>query len=202
MIKTIIFDLGGVVVGTFGKELIVNASKKLGIPPVELRKVMDKYEPDLQTGKLNHMEFWKKILRKKGTSVSDQTLKYLWLDPYKKDAKINRDIIKLIEKLKKKYVIGCICNGQEPHHTYNKKRRLFDYFDLYLLSSEVGIRKPDPKIFDLYLKKVNCTPNEAIFIDDEKRYLGTPKKLGINTILFKGTNQLKRELSKIIKKRV
>lgn len=195
MIKTIIFDLGGVVVSSFGKELVANASKKLGIKPDELRKLMNVYEPDLQTGKINHIEFLQKILKDKNLSIPVSILNTLWMNPYKKYAKINKNIIKLIKKLKKNYIIGCISNTHEAHNSYNRKRRLFDYFDIYLLSNQVGIRKPDKKIFELYLKKANYKPSEAIFIDDEEKLLINAKKLGIKTIHFKNIRQLKKELT-------
>ena len=193
MIKTIIFDLGGVVVGSFGKELIANTSKKLGIKPLELRKLMDIYEPGLQTGKINHIEFWQKILKHKNLFVSVSVLKTLWMEPYKKYAKIDKDMIELIKKLKRNYVIGCISNISEPHTSYNRERQLFNYFDICILSDEAGIRKPDKKIFELYLNKAKCKPSEAIFIDDEKKLLPNAIKIGINTIHFKNIKQLKKE---------
>lgn len=195
MIKTIIFDLGGVIVGSFGKELIISASKKLKIKPIELRRLMNVYEPDLQIGKINHIEFWQKILKHKNLSIPISVLKTLWMEPYRKYAKIDRNAIKLIKKLRKNYIIGCISNAQEPHNSYNKERGLLKHFDVCLLSNEVGIRKPDKKIFKLYLNKAKHKPSETIFIDDEKKLLVNAEKMGIDTIHFKSVKQLREELA-------
>lgn len=197
--KVIIFDLGGVVVSSFGKEFILNASKKLKISKKELRNLIKKYEPDLQKGRIDHIEFWNKILKDKKLNVSEKITKTLWIEPYKKYSKINKNVINLIKELKKDYIIGCISNSQEPHNTYNKKRGLFEYFSPCIISSQVGLRKPDKKIFQFFLKKAKCSPGGAIFIDDEKKLLVNANKLGIRTIHFKNYLQLKKDLNKILK---
>ena len=80
-IKTIIFDIGGVIVNSFGKELLDNTSKQLNIELTELRELMDIYEPDLQKGLISDVDFWKKIINdKKVTAPSDNFLEKLWID--------------------------------------------------------------------------------------------------------------------------
>ena len=107
MIKTIIFDLGGVIVGSFGKELVAYASERLNIEPTILRQLMDKYESDLQTGKINHIEFWERVLKEKNLSVSKEILAELWLVPYKEYARINPDMLTLVKSLHTNgYVVG------------------------------------------------------------------------------------------------
>lgn len=196
-IKSIAFDLGGVVVGAFGKQLVENASKKLEIEQEELRKLMNVYEPELQTGKIDHVTFWKRILAHKNKQVSDEILATLWMDPYKENALIDEEMVSLIKKLREKYVIGLISNAQEPHNTYNKERGLFDLFDILILSSEVSIRKPEKEIFELYLKKVNLKPEEVAFIDDEEKLLVNVASVGIKPIHYQGIEKLKKDLKEL-----
>lgn len=194
--KTIIFDLGGVVVNSLGLKLYDHCSKKLNIPVKKLAPVMEKYEPDLQIGKISHIQFWEKVI--KDLKIETKTnLEKLWLDPYKKHVKINKNMIKLIQQLKKKYIVGCISNTQEPHNTYNKNRGLLKHFNPCILSSEVKLRKPNKRIFQLYLKKAKVKPSEAVFIDDEAKNMKQAKKLGMKTITFKNITQLKSELKKL-----
>ena len=201
-IKTIIFDIGGVIVNSFGNELIDNASKHLQIKPSELRKFMDVYEPSLQKGLITEIDFWKKIINKKHSSVPpDSILKGLWIEIYEKTVKIDSEMIKFIKQLKKDYIIGCISNSIKSHTEFNRKRGLYKYFSSCILSDEVKIRKPDEKIFRLYLKKADCKPSEAIFIDDEKQLLVNAEKIGIHVIQFRNIKQLKKELAIIISKK-
>jgi len=50
-------------------------------------------------------------------------------------------------------------------------------------------------MFELYLEMTKCKPHEAIFIDDEAPLLVNAQKMGINTIVFRNIDQLKKELA-------
>jgi epoxide hydrolase-like predicted phosphatase len=54
--------------------------------------------------------------------------------------------------------------------------------DYFVESAIVGIRKPNPEIFQLALKKIGCKPEEAVFLDDIGSNLKAAKKLGIRCI--------------------
>ncbi|PVF97719.1 epoxide hydrolase N-termina [Serendipita vermifera] len=60
--------------------------------------------------------------------------------------------------------------------------RLKEFFDDYIDSSEVGLRKPDPAIYTLACKRNGVTPREVIMLDDLGMNLRTAKELGITTI--------------------
>lgn len=197
MIKTIVFDHGGVISNSIADEFLNFVSEKLGIEQKMLRDLMDKYEGDLQSGLFNHVEFWKKIIKEMGLELPDSKLKDLWLTPYIKFSKINPQMISLVNKLKENYRVGLISNTQEPHVSYNRKRGSYKYFDPVVLSNEVGFRKPDKKIFELYLEKVDLKPDEMVFIDDAEHNLTEAKEMGIHTILFKNYEQLTKELKKL-----
>jgi|GEM_PF-386517 len=197
-IKSIVFDLGGVVVGPFlGEQLIDYASPRLGIDKKELYDLIWIYEADLQKGKLDHVTAWKKILAHKNKEVSDKVLERLRLAPYRKTVFPNKEVVELVKELRRNYTVGCISNTQEPHVSHNRKLGLYDLFDVCILSCEVGMRKPDKEIFDLYMEKTGFKPNEIVFIDDERRLLVNVKKLGITPIHFQGIGKLKSDLRKL-----
>ncbi|MDP3965025.1 MAG: HAD-IA family hydrolase [bacterium] len=195
-IKTIIFDIGGVIVNSFGKELIDYTSGKLGIEQSRIRELMNRYEPSLQKGLISPTEFWKKIINENGSNVpSDNVLESLWIEPYVENVHIDEHMINLVKTLKNNYIVGCISNSIVPHTLYNKERELYSLFNPCLLSDEVHIRKPDKEIFELYLKMTKCEPHEAIFIDDEAPLLVNAQKMGMNTVVFQNIDQLKKELA-------
>ena len=55
----------------------------------------------------------------------------------------------------------------------------------YILSSEVGVVKPEPEIYQKLLKKYGIDPTESVFIDDIQANLDTAAELGFETILAK-----------------
>ena len=59
---------------------------------------------------------------------------------------------------------------------------VMDIFDAVLESSKLGVRKPDPRFYDLALEAVDVTPTEAVFLDDLGINLKPARALGITTI--------------------
>jgi len=56
------------------------------------------------------------------------------------------------------------------------------HFDVFVESSVVGIRKPDPRIFEIACTKLGIGPSEAIFLDDIGANLKSARALGMTTI--------------------
>lgn len=77
------------------------------------------------------------------------------------------DVIPTLTKLKDKYKLAIVTNGD-----YESQKRkldsinLYDLLDYTLISSEIGIRKPDPRIFKYACKKMNLNENECVYIGD------------------------------------
>jgi HAD superfamily hydrolase (TIGR01509 family) len=53
-------------------------------------------------------------------------------------------------------------------------------FDVFYLSQEIHLRKPNADIFEFVLNENSLTPNECLFIDDTKDNTDTAKKLGFH----------------------
>lgn len=62
-------------------------------------------------------------------------------------------------------------------------------FDDVVLSFQVGLAKPDPKIFTLAAERLGVQPEECLFVDDLARYLIGAEKVGMKTLHFQSTEQ-------------
>jgi len=182
MIKAIIFDMGGVLrkdadVKGFWKGSI--ASKKLRIK--------------FGTGLISVKEFVKK-----GAKLLNLTEKE-FLKKYKKEygkIKLKKDVFKIYKKIKlDKYILS---DNNPIHHSFEKKKfnKIFKIAKKNFLSQEIGMRKNTKKIFKFVLKEIGVKPKETIMIDNRPDCLSYAKKSGLNTILFKNSNQLKKDLKK------
>lgn len=60
---------------------------------------------------------------------------------------------------------------------------LVEIFDAQVISGEVGLRKPDPRIYRLALDKVGVTPEQAVFVDDAEPNTEAAEALGIAAVL-------------------
>ena len=73
----------------------------------------------------------------------------------------------------------------------------FDWFDDILISGEVKLAKPDPRIFSLLLDKIGRAASECIYIDDSFENVEVSKQMGFRPIHFKSAVQLERDLAKM-----
>lgn len=194
MIKAIIFDYGGVL--TLGKfeDIYCKLAELLKIDTDEFLNFRDKSLRGMFLGRITTEKFCEMV--KKEFKLDCDVIEY-YKEAYSEiiNKNINDDILKLIKKLKDNYKIVLLSNILKLHADINKKNGLFSDFDELILSCEVGFVKPDPRIYNLTLKKINLNPEECIFIDDSKDNIKAAYEIGIKTVLYKNKEDLIRNLN-------
>lgn len=104
----------------------------------------------------------------------------------------NIEAYQLVPELKKKYKVIVLSNINQLHFEYLKENfRIFDPFDKIVLSYEVGVRKPDPKIYQYALELFSLQPQEAFYIDDRLDLIEQADRLSIAGVQFKSAQSLK-----------
>ncbi len=89
----------------------------------------------------------------------------------------------LLGRLSRRFRLAVIANQSAGAEERLRRYGLLDYFDFVLGSADIGLQKPDPRIFRLALEKAGCTPHEAAMIGDRPDYDIYPaKQLGLRTI--------------------
>ena len=81
------------------------------------------------------------------------------------------DAVQTLEALRPRFKLGLVTNG--PSRTQRPKIeqfQLIDYFDLLIVSEEVGVAKPDPTIFAIALERLGVAPSEALFVGDSPEF--------------------------------
>ncbi len=195
MYKLIIFDLGGVLF-TDGSNLFIQFLSKEYLLPVEDIKYVISGEigTAYREGKITRDEFWKKVLEKLPIKGDASLLEEQWINSY--------DLIDetkaIIQPLRRHYSLFYLSdNVKERVDALNSKFQFLSLFDGGVFSHEVGVRKPDPRIYKAILEKAHMKPEESVFIDDKESNLLPAKTLGIETILFTSPKQLRIDLERI-----
>ena len=104
----------------------------------------------------------------------------------KADFIINEGVIETIKKLSNNYKLSILSNAlpSRRHHELLIEN-LIEYFEPIIISFEIGLHKPDRKIFEYALEKSSFQPNEIAFIDDKIENLVTAQSVGFGQcILF------------------
>jgi 2-haloacid dehalogenase len=76
------------------------------------------------------------------------------------------------------------------------KYEFFQLFDTILLSGEVKLLKPDPRIFDVLLERIGRPARECLLIDDSPQNIEAARGLGFEAVPFESPDQLLRELQR------
>jgi len=72
------------------------------------------------------------------------------------------------------------------------------HFDVFVESSVVGLRKPDPRIYEHACRELGIAPREAVFLDDIGSNLKTARQLGMTTIKVDAPERALAELEAIL----
>jgi 2-haloacid dehalogenase len=81
--------------------------------------------------------------------------------------------------------------------TFPLAQQRFDFlklFDQIIISGEVGLIKPDPRIFELLLERIRLPAQECIFIDDSAANIEAARQMGFHCIHFQSPAQLEQQL--------
>lgn len=84
--------------------------------------------------------------------------------------------------------------------TFPVARRRFAFlkwFEEIVVSGEVGLAKPDPRIFALTIERCRLDPARTVFIDDSPRNVEAGRKAGMHALLFSGPEQLRADLNRL-----
>lgn len=142
-------------------------------------------------GEISETEFYRQLGEASGQPAASVAASFA-------ETLIDNEMLTLLEKLGRKYQIGLLSNASiEYLWKIIKLHNIEKLFDVITVSAEVRLAKPDPKIFEHVLDKLDVSAAEAIFIDDNPKNVAAAETLGITSIIFTGAPALETELQKL-----
>ncbi len=151
----------------------------------------------LGKGEISEEQFWQRYL-KVTKSTKPLPKKSLFVREYSKRYKPYKKVLDVLNRLKANgYKLAMLSNTIEPHAELVKNMQIYQLFDIRIFSNEVGLLKPDEKIFRLVLKKLDVDSQETVFIDDKEEHISAANNLGLKGITFKNPKQLSTELRRL-----
>ena len=191
MFKAIIFDIGGVVVLKTIEHTIERFADILNVETKTIHELHEKYWKEIAKGTMTTKQFTNIIKDKFGINVDIMSK---WEEAYLEGRLVNRELIEVIEKLRKGYKLATVTNVDDATADYNREKGVYSHFDIAILSCEVGVIKPQREIFELALQKLNLTAEECIFIDDREEYVEVARNMEFHTIQFRDNKQVVEDL--------
>ena len=198
MIKAIIFDAGGVLFNS--REALFNGpidyvSKVTGKPRDVVDKAYRETIKECESKKVGEKYLWEDLINRLGLEIPFNGQNPI-AEGFKR-FKFTEGITSLVKQLKPKYKLAIVSNANAVEEKIARPLSLYDQVHFVVLSYQVGVRKPDPKIYEEAFKRFGVDQSEVVFVDDTPANVEEAKKLGMVGILFQSTDQLKQELSKV-----
>lgn len=192
--SAIVFDLFGVLFSKGLESSVDHLSAIFDRSEQAIRPVYRKWEVEFDLGNINEIGFWEGVNTELGTQVDPRILTSIVLSGYK----VNRQVVSLAKRLRDGFKLAVYSNyRREWFEKLDRKFNLSQYFDDVFISSDIGVLKPDPMVFEWVCKKLAIAPGEMILIDDEVDNVESAKRFGASGVLFKNAVQAATDIVKI-----
>ena len=196
MIQSIVFDWGGVLIEEPSEIMSQYCAKVLQVSRQEFFRIYKKFIQDFQRGTISEQMLWESICSE--LRIKQPTLSSLWGTAFRHAYVEKKEIFLLAATLKKNgYRIGLLSNTEAPAMRFFHEQQ-YSMFDVTVFSCAEGTRKPEERIYQILLQRLQVLPEEVLFIDDNEEYIHGAEQAGINTVLFKNHRQLRKELSSFL----
>ena len=199
-IDVILFDLGNVILPfshyQIAEKLSRFTQKKEFQDPQKIFSYLFDFEKGAvngyEVGKVSSIEFFQSLKELLHLSISFEEFVPIWNDIFTE----NQEVSEIIRSFKGKKRLGLISNTNSLHFDYIlSKFPIIRAFDKWILSHEVGFKKPAVEIFQRAIEWASVKPEKILLIDDTKGHVEVAVSLGMQDIHFISAQQLKEELS-------
>lgn len=201
MIRAVLFDFGGVI-SSSPFEAFGHLEAERGLPAGFIRKV-NATNPDTNA--------WARLER---GEVDLETFGPLWSDEaaalgHELDGRlvlerlageIRPAMVDAIRSCRTKYKTACLTNNftRAEAMLSEEVAAVYSLFDAILESRVLGVRKPDPRFYELACETLDVEPHECVFLDDLGVNLKPARQLGMHTIKVEDPHVALHELGRLV----
>ncbi len=194
----VIFDLGGVVVRSDADRLVHQVSQLVGRSFEEVQQVVyhDELLLPFELGRIKPQAYYEGLKARLKLRWTYEQFVKAWNDIFTE----NQDVTWLMRRLRERHKLIALSNTNELHINYIRRTiASLSVFDDWIASCEVGLRKPDPRIYRLALERAGAgaRPETAVYIDDRPELVDAGRRMGLIGIRFESSQQLEQDLRAI-----
>lgn len=164
-IDNIFIDFGGVIVRTEDRLPRTRAAEKLGLTTRELEKIIFESESSLRAsiGEIPEEAHWQAVA---ATLKVDRAEVKRIVDEFFAGDKVDETLLSFLRSQRQDRKVALISNAWSGLRGYITGKGFSDVFDQMIISAEIGVMKPDARIYKLALEEVGAKAEESVFIDD------------------------------------
>lgn len=192
MIRVLAFDLGGVLFSDGTREFIEDLHREFDVDITRAEDLLNgALGSGYREGRLTRDEFWGTFRRTLALPAREDDLETRWVNGYRLDEG-TRD---LIQELSPHYDVYYLSdNVAERVEAVERRYRFLSLFKGGVFSHEVGVRKPHRRIYEILLETARVEAGQVVFVDDKEWALIPAAELGMMTVLFRNSDQVRQDL--------
>jgi epoxide hydrolase-like predicted phosphatase len=196
-VRAVFVDFGGVIMRTEDPGPRSRQAERLGMTSRNLEKIVFESESSLKasTGEITEEAHWLAVSKKLGVSRGQG--EKIIAEFFSGD-RWDTTLLDYLRSLRPGKKVGLISNAWSGLRAVISSQNFGDVFDEMIISAEVGMMKPDPRIYRLALEKMGVPPAESVFVDDVLVNVEAARSVGMTAIQFTQRDKTLEELNRIL----
>jgi epoxide hydrolase-like predicted phosphatase len=197
-IRAVIFDAGGVLIRTADWSGRRAWEARLGLPERGLSQAVFDCDVAIRgsMGQATDADIWNDVASR--LKLDAEQLKQLQIDFWAGDC-VNTELVQFIQGLRPRCKVAILSNAWPGwRDTHARVYGLDKVADTIVYSFEVGVTKPDPRMYFAALERLGVRPDEAVFVDDFAENVEGARAIGMQAVHFRDTAEAIAELTRIL----
>jgi epoxide hydrolase-like predicted phosphatase len=197
-IRAVVFDIGGVLEIAPDLGVAARWEARLGLPEGEIARQMSEVWAAGEIGAVTESDVRSAMIDRLGLTdeqaeamSSDFWVQYLGV--------ANTELIEYGRGLRRRLRTGILSNSFVGAREREQAAYGFeDLVDDIVYSHEVGMSKPDSRIFELTCERLEVRPGEVIFVDDLESHVAAAREVGLHGVHYRENARTISEIEKLI----
>jgi len=196
-IRGFIFDFGGVLASEEARNRRFLAyDRQLGLPPETVRYTLfsgPAWEA-VSTGRMTPLTYWRAINADRWARRLPPDFVALRDDNFH-DQPLDAEMVRMVIALSRQFPVA-LCSNALPSVLCHLQEdwALYTAFDAIIISALVGLRKPDPAIYELTAARLSVPPAHCLLVDDKARNTEVARAIGMPAFRFTTAGEMAQML--------
>ncbi len=196
-VRAVFVDFGGVIMRTEDKGPRSRLAERLGMTSRDLEKIFFESDSSLKASRGEILEDDHREAVAKALGASRMEGEKIFAEFFSGD-RWDVALLDFLRSLRPERKVGLISNAWSGLRAIIIGQNFGDVFDEMIISAEVGLVKPDARIYRLALEKLDVQPAESVFVDDMLINVEAARSVGLNAIQFTQHEKTLEELKQFL----
>ena len=194
-LRAVVFDYGMVLTGPPEPKAHSELVRITGLTSDRLDHFYWADRHAFDEGKLNGLDYWRKVTGDAGLALDDEAIEALSLWDARMWTTQNDAMLSWQQVLKQRGILTAILSNMGDTVLANMQRELLwlDRFDVQVWSYQLRMAKPDLAIYEYVLQQLGTRPDETLFLDDKQVNIDAANAVGMRAVLFTDVDHLRAD---------